>query len=508
MEVLKRYWREQPLLTLVIGGLLVRLVSVFFSRGFGMHDDHFLVIEAAQSFVDGNDYNNWLPWNQDEPHPKGHSWFYAGIHYVLLWIMQNALGIVSPEIKMFVIRLLHSLYSLLIITLGYKITRELAGEKLARSAGLLLTFMWFFPILSVRNLVEVVCIPPLLATAWYFIRFEQDKKWTYIILAALCTGISMGIRYQTGLFAAGFGLLLLFRKQWAQAVVYGVAAFAMFFVTQASDLFIWEAPFAEFFEYVRYNIEHKTTYFNRPWHMYLGTLAGLLVPPVSIFLMFGYGYAWRKSLVVFLPAALFFVFHSYFPNKQERFILPFIPFLIILGIIGWNAWMERSGFWQKRVSWERGGWKFFWIMNTLALIFITPAYTKRSQVEAMLWLREQGDYNNMIVESSHTDGYLQPPLFYLGSWKSYWFVTRSFSAEWLRDQPVVHLPDKKANYVVFMEEVDVEARKQRFEEGYQATLELVQVIQPSYLDQFLHYVNPNNENFTVRIFKIREKNPA
>lgn len=42
--------------------LLLRLIAAIFSQGYGMHDDHFLVVEASGSWVEGADYNRWLPW--------------------------------------------------------------------------------------------------------------------------------------------------------------------------------------------------------------------------------------------------------------------------------------------------------------------------------------------------------------------------------------------------------------------------------------------------------------
>ena len=47
-----------------MAGLLLRLVAATFSTGYLMHDDHFMVVEAGASWAAGEDYNDWLPWNQ------------------------------------------------------------------------------------------------------------------------------------------------------------------------------------------------------------------------------------------------------------------------------------------------------------------------------------------------------------------------------------------------------------------------------------------------------------
>jgi hypothetical protein len=503
MKLINRLWNDKPLALILFAGAFFRLISAIFSEGYGMHDDHFLVLEPAQSFLEGEDYNNWLPENQTNPIPSGHSWFYVGIHYVLLYLLEFV-GVLDPKIKMLVIRIIHAAYSMLIISMGYKVVRKISSFQNARLAGLILALLWFFPILSVRNLVEMVCIPPLMAATYKMLKFEERKRFTFVILAAVFAGLATGIRYQAALFTFGFGLFLVVRQKWIPAIVFSVFWALAFFATQIGDLIIWHKPFAEFSEYVRYNIENKTTYFDRPWYMYLGTVAGLLIPPVSVMLMFGFGYGAKKYLAVFLPAFVFFVFHSYFPNKQERFILPVFPFVIMLGVVGWSMWKSRSSFWQKRNGLYRGMWVFFWIVNSVLLLFFTPASTKESRVEAAYWLGQQPDFNNLIVESSHSNSYVSPPTFYFGSWPNYYFTTKKMPAERLAKSEDVQNPNNKPNYVVFMTEEHLDERIERFEEGYGKEIELVKTFEPSYIDELLHELNPHNNNQTVRVYKIKE----
>lgn len=127
---LKKFWNEKPLVSIVVIALMVRLIAVVFSQGYGMHDDHFLVIEASQSWVDGTDYNNWLPQNQANPKPEGHSFFYVGIHY-LIFLFFKFIGMSDPVLKMYIIRLFHALLSLVVVAYGYKITLKLYKEAKA-----------------------------------------------------------------------------------------------------------------------------------------------------------------------------------------------------------------------------------------------------------------------------------------------------------------------------------------------------------------------------------------
>ena len=101
MRQIKILWEEKPLTLIFFLAVVVRMLSVIFSKGYGMHDDHFLVIESAQSWVDNFDYNDWLPSSGNVP--QGHSWFYCGIHYCLFWLMK-AIGITDPQGKMYIDR--------------------------------------------------------------------------------------------------------------------------------------------------------------------------------------------------------------------------------------------------------------------------------------------------------------------------------------------------------------------------------------------------------------------
>ena len=94
------------------------------------------MIEAAGSWADGFDYNHWLPWNQgDTPRPSGHSFFYVGLHY-LLFVGLKPIGLGDPKTMMVVVRLLHAVWSLLVVRLGYRIALRLSNPVIAWRTGL------------------------------------------------------------------------------------------------------------------------------------------------------------------------------------------------------------------------------------------------------------------------------------------------------------------------------------------------------------------------------------
>jgi 4-amino-4-deoxy-L-arabinose transferase-like glycosyltransferase len=503
MNSLRKMWNEHPLSFVLLVGLIVRLIAAYFSRGFLMHDDHFLIIESTASWADGYDNMSWLPW---EPYtaqkPQGHSMFYIGLHY-LFFEFSNLIGLNNPQLKMLVIRFGHAFYSLLTIFLSYKIAERISDWKTARLVGIVLALLAFFPNYAVRNLVEMVTIPPLLWSTWLLLREQSEKRFSLLVWAAVLGGIAVGIRYQSVLFVGGLGLVLLIQKKWLGAIAFGVVSFAVFFLTQIGDLFIWGRPFAELWEYIVYNMEHGSDYLVQPWYNYLLVLAGFLIPPVSLFILFGFFREWKRHLLIFLPTLIFLVIHSAIGNKQERFIVPIMPFIVILGLIGWQRFVVQSTFWQNRQKLLRGCWIFFWVLNGLALIVLTTSYNKKSRVEAMSYLYEQGNLQNFVVEASHTNNTLRPPLYYSGQWADHYYFNKKDKLEKLKEGSLINAKKPAPNYVIFYEDENLEERVQQFRKLY-PSLEHKKTIDSGFFDRLLHELNPHNRNYRAHIYYFNE----
>lgn len=500
---LKQYFKLHPLRSILFLGLVLRLIATIFSKGFGFFDDHFLVMEAAQSWVDGTDYNNWLP-SSDDPtrEPQGHSFFYVGIHYVVLKFL-TTLGLTDPQGKMYFIRLLHALWSMLTIYYGFKIAYKRSNLQVATWVGAALALYWFFPFLSVRNLVEIVCIPPMMIATWLVYKndYKFSGKTAFIIGAWLA--IAFSIRFQSIIFTAGFGLALLILRVSFKNILLVILGFIVFAgITQGLlDIYVWKKPFVEFIAYVQYNIDNATVYGVNVWHMYLSLILGLLIPPLSILIFIGYFKNWKKEPLLFWPAFLFFAFHTYFPNKQERFILPVMPFIIILGIIGAFQIIENKGWNVKK--WFRNTLIVCLILNFIMLPVLTVSYSKRNRVEAMCYIASRKDCVRLIIEDSNRwDDFTMPPQYYLGNWSSSIGVTGVYTPDsvlaFYKKTPVAERP----NYVVFMQAEHIDARVDSLRKRF-PTLHYEATIEPSFIDKTMFFLNPVNDNQTTYIYKIR-----
>jgi hypothetical protein len=493
IDSLKKFWSEHPLFSIMLLAFIPRLAAAVFSKGYGMHDDHFGPIE--QPFIIMHDISYWT--SRTTPH--GHSIVYPFIHYVLLNGCES-FGIQDPQAKMYLVRFLHALYSLLVVFFGYKIAGEVSDSQTAKKAGLVLALFWAFPFLSVRNLIEMVCIPPLMAG--FYNALTSKEKLRNACIAGVWFGLAFVFRYQTLSITAAAGLIFLFRKEFKQTAL----LIAGFLVTTAviqgsADIFAWGYPFASFQEYLRYNATHGYDYTTGPVYNYFLLVLGAFIPPMSFFLVYGFCRNWRKTLLIVLPVAVFFISHSLFPNKQERFIFPIIPVILVLSVIGWEEFVKGSVFWSRHRIALKSLWVWFWLLNFILLIPFTTYYSKKSRVEAMYTL--YGKPVSGIVMVGGTVGVTQPPMFYAGVYPIPIYQIND-DADLAQVKTALNDAPVQPNYAVFFGVEDIDQRVEHIESVLHLKCILERRIEASFLDTVFYLLNPkNNKNQTTFVFKVK-----
>ena len=483
-------------------GLFFRILATIFSKGYAFTDDHFEVIELAQNILDKGIASTF------SDVPKGEAYIfnlvYVQIH-TLIFMLCEAFGFYNPEVKMLMARLVHALISMFTIYAGYRLTQRLSNRPNdAKIVGLLLAIFWIFPFMSVRNLREFICIPPMMLGCYY--ACAKDIKTKEILWAAWWFTIAFVFRFQIIFVPFVIGLWWLFNKQnWQKAVVFGIALGVFYMLTQGIfDAVTWGNPFASIKTYTNFNVksENIAIYPNGPWHRYIGTVAGLFLGFPFLLLLAGYfktatQVSNRKML--FWGSILFFAFHSYYPNKQERFILPFLPFFIILGIIGFRDIYEQ----YSTKKWLRGFTKFaviwFVILNTISLFILSVTYTKRSRVESMNYLREKGDVQNFFIQN-YEFAQLEAP-FYLQKHYDY-FVIDTHEKMAALPAELNSGKKKKPNYLILVGNTDLQKRIIEVKKVF-PTMQHEVDIEPSFIDNIAYLMNPShNHNETFYIFKV------
>ncbi len=500
-KAFNRLWRRKPLVIIMTAAIVFRLLAVIFAKGWGMMDDHFIVIESAQSWVDGKDYNDWLPGSPSNTGPTGHNFFYPGLHFMLFSFFRF-IGLDDPQLKMMLVRFFHAAWSLVTVFFGYKITERLGNRRAARLAGILLAILWFMPWLSVRNMVEITCIPFLILAVWFIIsREDNPAQQAVFFIAGLFLGFAFNLRPQTLFFSAGIFITIILQKKWNEVIGLILGMLIPVILIQGSiDYVIWGKPFVEIIQYFAVNFQDAQSYITLPWYNYFLVVLGLLIPPVSVFLFVGFLRNWRKNLLLFLPVVLFFIMHSYFPNKQERFIMPIIPFIIILGVIGWNEYIDRSPFWQNHMRWLRGGWMFFWIINLSVLPIVSVVYSKRARVETMSYLSKYPDIKHILVDDEGNSPEMFPR-FYLGQWP---YMSDELlegeNSEGMMGRVAKEFPDFPPRFVLITGDKLTSAQVIAVRKFF-PFLVYETTIEPGMIDKIVHWLNPINKNRRVYIYR-------
>lgn len=434
--------------------------------------------------------------------------FYTGLHYLLFKFLAG-IGITDPQAKMYLVRLIHAVWSMLIIFYGYKITKHFADDSDARKAGWLLALFWMFPFLSVRNLVEFVSVPFLIYGTWLIVKNElKFSVWKWLWIGILF-GLAFNIRMQTLLYSGGIGLVLLYQKKWKETIILGFGIILTVLALQGGiDYFIWGKPFTQLQSYVDYNMKHSMEYTTGPWYHYVLFLLGFLIPPVSIFLFFGFFRSYNKVLVIFIPTLIFFIFHSWYPNKQERFITTIVPFIMINGIIGWKLIEDglfNPKFVQKFIKWS---WVFFWVINLIFLIPVSTMYSKKARVESMSYLSQYDDLKYFIIEDATKNVLRFPPQFYLKKWIQYDAIMKNSDFQEFSRKRKWEKTWNQPEFVLFVQPEKLEERVNKMKTLF-PDLVHEKTIEPGMIDMLLHWLNPINDNQNIYIYRnaalIKEK---
>ena len=484
-------------------GLFFRLLSAIFSKGYAFTDDHFEIVELAQNLLDKVP-NPFTPDFLVEGKAYLFSLVYPYIHTIIFGICES-FGVYNPDVKMLIIRIFHAIFSILTVYYGYKLTERLSNRKSdAKIVGLLLATFWVMPFLSVRNLREVACIPPLLMGCYFMADSRLSTK--SVLLSAFWFTIAFVFRYQIIFIPFVVGLMWLIKKNTFQkALIFGIGFVVFYFFTQGLfDHLYWGSPIASIQAYFTFNSNSANIdiYPNGPWHRYIGTMAGLTLGfPFLLFLSGYFKTVTQKGnrQILFFASLLFFVFHCYYPNKQERFILPFLPFLLVLGTIGFRDIYEQ----YQEKKWLRGFTKFamiwFMILNTGLVFLLSLTYTKRSRVESMNYLREKGDMTNFVVQNYESSQPEAP--FYLQKKYDYYTIDSREEMAELPNQLKLGIKTKP-NYAILVGNTDIEKRKMEMKKVF-PTMKHEVNIEPSFVDNLAYLMNPShNHNETFYIFKI------
>ena len=271
----------------------------------------------------------------------------------------------------YIARLVFGAFSLLIITLAYRITKIIADKTTALEIAVLCSLLWCMPYASVHPISAVVALPFLLYGTLLIVKqhnlldnneIEKFHRTSFVV-AGFVVGLGFAVCYQSIIYYIGIVLTLLILRNWKGALMTLIGYVVAVGVTQTVvDLVIYHRPFVAL-----------TAFFNEPmfetifpaWVIFF--LLGVMVPPLSLLLIFGFFRVSRKYILLVLPT-LIIILCSLFTYDFEILLMT-IPTYVIAGYVGWKEFYKNSAFWTKNKWLVLTCYILFALLNTVMIIF-------------------------------------------------------------------------------------------------------------------------------------------
>lgn len=226
-----------------------------------------------------------------------------------------------------------------LVGLTYFIGKQITGRKLAGLLAALMVAISSTNVLNSRMItpdtfVTFFSLASFLATLW---AYQQGKTWQYIV-CGLCVGLTASSKYNGGLVILPLLLVYFFQ--------YGITAFKqpkLYLVLLFCGVgFFATTPFAildsaKFLADLRYESIHYST--GHPgmegntlgWYLdYLWTTGGGLYILAIIEILRGIFIRSKKIILLSVYSLAYFIFICSFIVRNDRTILPLIPFLFLL----------------------------------------------------------------------------------------------------------------------------------------------------------------------------------
>lgn len=460
------------------------MLAAVFSGGFLASDDHNVVVTAADQIASGAGL----------PLTYARSALFPGVIAAIMTVTRG-IGIHDPGVEMLIVRLVHALYSLLVVYFVYRLLERDLGQPSAMLGGVLVAAFFAMPVTAVHQLEESVCQVPLLAACWWWRRSEDSWHWAAASGSAL--GGTLILRFPLIGFVAAFIIMVLLQRSPSPVTPMKKLAFlgglALVLVLQGYSNAVvnhqWWYSFIHRLgpmlhpQHMAMDAEGYPS--SPPWH-YILTLLAALIPPASILLLAAAVKGGSRLHFLAIATLAFLLSHSLVANKQERFLLPILPVLFILIVAG-LPWLAG------RMGRAYGGmWWYFWIVNTALLVIVTFSFSKKDRVAPLLFVYHRHDATGVLVAQNNQT--FSVPEYYLGKPRPALVVVE-------RGQDVENsakgLP---INYVIVYSDTP-EVDRVFLAGALHRNLTLLTVIQPSLTDRLAHAINPrHNRAHTALIY--------
>ncbi|MEW6412608.1 MAG: glycosyltransferase family 39 protein [Candidatus Zixiibacteriota bacterium] len=500
---MKEFIRKHPLATVLSAAIAFRLLAVIFSKGYMASDDHFQTVTVAYRWLqDGfwgpDGYMNW----------KGApAWKISRfpLYTVMLWLNMKILfwmGFESLDKIMYGVRFTHALFSLIGVVAVYRtVEGATRSRNWATLAGLVMAVHFAMPFLAVRNLIEMFGGSLWALAIYFYYRYRADRRSRWLIWSAVTCGLAWMFRFQLifAFWIVPFVLLYEYRKV-KPALYFTLSLLTMLLIAGLTDWIMVGKFMGTTINHVHQGLTERPPLTGHLF-IYLAVIAGYFIPPISVVLLYLVARKrfWQDHLMLTVSTLSFILIHSLLANKQERFMIPVLPAVVIIFVLVLQRQKMVNGFpFSRKILWRvLAG--FTVIVNFALLTPFTLNYGHKGLCEPLAEIERRFDGVPMVLFFS-PDKYTNFPLLYGG----YRTIDRQYVYAW--DQLGQRLPagDTIRYDYLLLYPLDKEALP-RYVDSLSAHLGPIEPafhVGPSTIDYILHLLNPKH-NRTNEVWAYR-----
>ena len=305
---------------------------------------------------------------------------------------------------------------------------------------------------------------------------QKDNIWIFA-LGFLSIGIAVLFRYQVGLIYLAYTLVLLFKKNKKYFIAAILVGVLVTMISVSLDLLYGRYPMQTLYEY--FFVNYKYDFGRSKWYNFILLMFGLTLPPFSLVFVDKIKKVVRENLEVTICFLVFLGAHTITSHKEERFMLPIVPLLLIFMS---SLWVEKKNSRLVKYTFSPA----FLIINTIFLFLVTTVPSQKGLIEPLLYANkrlspEKGLLVNINISKWAYDTHLKRSIQSI----DYPFlepITPSYLDELLIKNP------KKDQLMIISDD----PKKILLLDGYRASSLLCEKIKyhTSIIDEILYALNP------------------
>lgn len=352
-------------------GLVISIITAWFSKGFHHPDEQFQILEFA-NYKLGNSPAADLPWEFSAKIRPGLQPYIA---YSFIKSF-NYFGVENPFTLAFLFRLITAICCWFVVSkLILLLLPNFSTEKGKKIFIFLSLFLWFIPYINVRFSSENTATISFLLAIYLILRPHKNPsiEKISIFIVGLLLSFSFFFRFQMAFAIIGLGFWLIFVnkiawQKWLILVFSGLIGAIICIYLDKWLYGTWQITPYNY--YVANILKGAAAKFGvSPWWYYFKLFFLKAVPPLSLVLLYFFTVGiYKKPLHLFsFVAACFLLGHFMVGHKEMRFLFPIWFLFTFLAAIGIDFYLKKF----QITTFAKYGFIFLATINGLLLLFRT-----------------------------------------------------------------------------------------------------------------------------------------